>query len=67
MNDETAEQMPTTSRRQPLSLSSLYLDPNNFRFVDHPDYPFVPPERVFDAERSATHDQHRAGPPTGKR
>ena len=50
MNDETAEQMPTTSRRQPLSLSSLYLDPNNFRFVDHPDYPFVPPERVFDAD-----------------
>ena len=49
MNDETAEQMPS-SRRQSLSLSSLYLDPNNFRFVDHPDYGFVPPERVFDAD-----------------
>ena len=49
MNDETAEQMPS-SRRQSLSLSSLYLDPNNLRFVDHPDYRFVPPERVFDAD-----------------
>ena len=48
MNDEIADQM--SSRRRYLSLSSLYLDPNNFRFVDHPHYRFVPPGRVFDAD-----------------
>ena len=48
MSDETAEQM--RGKRQSLSLSSLYLDPNNFRFVDHPEYQPVPPERVFDAD-----------------
>ena len=48
MNDETAEQL--SSRRQSLSLSSLYLDPNNFRIVDHPDYVSVPPQRVFDSD-----------------
>ena len=48
MSDETAEQ--TRSERQTVSLSRLYLDPNNFRFVDHPGYRPVPPERVFDAD-----------------
>ncbi len=33
-----------------MSLSRLYLDPNNFRFVDHPEYRLVPPERVFDPD-----------------
>lgn len=47
MNDQTAEQ--TSSRRQNLSLSRLYLDPNNFRFVDHPEYRLIPQERIFDA------------------
>ena len=36
MSDETAEQM--RSKRHSVSLSRLYLDPNNFRFVDHPEY-----------------------------
>ena len=48
MSDETAEQM--RSGRRSLSLGRLYLDPNNYRFVDHPDYRHVPPERVLDAE-----------------
>ena len=48
MSDETAEQM--RRRRQTAPLSRLYLDPNNFRFVDHPDYRPVPQERVFDAD-----------------
>ena len=48
MSDETADQM--RGRRQSVSLGRLYLDPNNFRFVDHPDYRPVPPERVFDAD-----------------
>ena len=47
MSDETAEQM--RSGRRSVSLIRLYLDPNNYRFVDHPDYRHVPPERVFDA------------------
>ena len=46
MSDETAEQV--RSGRRSVSLSRLYLDPNNYRFVDHPDYRHVPPERVFD-------------------
>ena len=48
MSEETAEQ--TRGRRQTLSLGRLYLDPNNFRFVDHLEYRTVPPERVFDAD-----------------
>ncbi len=48
MTDESAEQM--RGRRQHVALSRLYLDPNNFRFVDHSDYRFVPPARVFDAD-----------------
>ena len=46
MSDETAEQMP--GKRRSVSLGRLYLDPNNYRFVDHPDYRHVPLERVFD-------------------
>ena len=41
---------PTRSRRQAVSLSNLYLDPNNFRFVDHPDYRYVADEDVFKAD-----------------
>lgn len=46
MNQETTEQSRSQSRQ--VALSSLYLDPNNFRFVDHPDYRLVPTERIFD-------------------
>ena len=48
MSDESAEQ--SRSGRRSVPLGRLYLDPNNYRFVDHPDYRFVPPERVFDAD-----------------
>ena len=48
MSEEIAEQV--RGRRQAVSLGRLYLDPNNFRFVDHPEYQSVPPERVFDAD-----------------
>ena len=48
MGDETTEQ--AVSKRQTVQLKFLYLDPNNFRFVDHPEYRTVPTERVFDAD-----------------
>ena len=48
MSEETTEQV--RGRRQSVSLKRLHLDPNNFRFVDHPDYRPVAPEHVFDAD-----------------
>ena len=45
MSEEQPEQV--RSRRQRVSLASLYLDPNNFRFADHEDYRSVAPEDVF--------------------
>ena len=43
-------------KRLTVSLGSLYLDPNNFRFVDLADYRKVPPERMFheDVRRRTT-------------
>ena len=38
------------SRRLALSLSSLYLDPNNYRFIDHNDYASVPDDQLADDE-----------------
>ena len=48
MSDETAEQV--RGKRTSVALGRLYLDPNNFRFVDHPEYRPVPSERVYDAD-----------------
>ena len=48
MSGETAEQLSGT--RRSLSLGSLYLDPNNYRFVDHREYRPIPPERIFDSD-----------------
>ena len=48
MSNESAEQL--RGRRQSLSLSSLYLDPNNYRFRDHSEYRTVPEERIFEAD-----------------
>ena len=48
MSEESNE--PMRSRRKTVPLSRLYLDPNNFRFVDHPDYHDVADEDVFKAE-----------------
>jgi len=49
MSDETAEQLRSSGRRT-VPLGRLYLDPNNYRFVDHSDYRSVPPEHVFDPD-----------------
>lgn len=38
------------SRRLTLALSSLYLDPNNYRFIDHQDYRKVPEARFTDED-----------------
>ncbi|WP_160328452.1 MULTISPECIES: AAA family ATPase [Pseudomonas] len=38
------------SRRLTLSLSSLYLDPNNYRFIDHDDYVSVAENEVAEDE-----------------
>ena len=54
MSDEPAEQL--RGRRQTVSLARLYLDPNNYRIVDNPDYRFVAPADVFnlDVQRRTT-------------
>ena len=38
------------SIRQTVALRNLYLDPNNFRIIDHPEYRHVPDGREFTAE-----------------
>ena len=48
MSDESTEQV--RGKRHHVSLSRLFLDPNNFRFVDHPEYRPVPPENTFDSD-----------------
>lgn len=54
MSDDTTQpESPATegkSRRLTLALSSLYLDPNNYRFIDHDDYVAVPDEGLADDE-----------------
>jgi predicted ATPase len=35
-----------SSRTRSVSLKNLFLDPNNYRFVDHEDYLPVPPENI---------------------
>ena len=45
MSEESVEQV--RGRRQTVSLARLYLDPNNFRFVDNPAYQPVAAEDVF--------------------
>ena len=48
MNDEATE--PVRSDRRYVALGSLYLDPNNYRFADHPDYRKVNSDDVFKAD-----------------
>ena len=48
MSDETTEQ--SRSGRRSVPLGRLYLDPNNIRFLDHPEYRPVSPEHIFDAD-----------------
>lgn len=44
MNDSIAE----TAKRRSFNLKNLYLDPNNYRFVDHDGYIPVPESSLFD-------------------
>ena len=48
MNDEAAEQ--SRGARRHVALGSLYLDPNNYRFADHPDYRKIDSDDVFKAD-----------------
>lgn len=48
MSDEAVEQL--RGRRQTVSLANLFLDPNNYRIVDHSDYRKVALEDVFNAD-----------------
>ena len=48
MSEESAEQL--RGSRRTVALARLYLDPNNFRIVDHEDYREVAPEEVFNAD-----------------
>lgn len=52
MTDEASQtnNVESKSRRLALSLSSLYLDPNNYRFIDHNDYSRVPDAQIVDDE-----------------
>ena len=54
MSDEPAEQL--RGKRQTVSLARLYLDPNNYRIVDNPDYRSVASADVFnpDVQRRTT-------------
>ena len=54
MSDEPAEQ--PRGRRHAVSLARLYLDPNNYRIVDNPEYRPVVPADVFnpDVQRRTT-------------
>ncbi|HGQ7409451.1 TPA: AAA family ATPase [Pseudomonas aeruginosa] len=50
MTDEASQPNSAESRgrRTTFALSSLYLDPNNYRFIDHDDYAKVPDSAVTD-------------------
>ena len=48
MSDEPAEQL--RGRRQTVSLARLFLDPNNYRIVDNPEYRPVAPADVFNPD-----------------
>ena len=48
MSEAPAEQL--RGSRRTVALARLYLDPNNFRIVDHKDYTKVNPEDVFNSD-----------------
>ena len=52
MNEDHLEQprAEQSSGRRTAALSRLYLDPNNFRFIDLPEYRPVAPEDAFSAD-----------------
>ncbi len=56
MSDTSPEQEAARPKRLGVGLDSLYLDPNNFRFIDHKDYRRVGPKHLFedDIQRRTT-------------
>src|SRR5215213_6094261 len=48
---QISETAPTTpSRARKVAVRNLFLDPNNYRFIDDPEYVQVPLARVTDAD-----------------
>lgn len=41
---------PPSSRNRKVALGNLYLDPNNYRFIDQSDYVFVPEDAIADPD-----------------
>ena len=41
---------PPTSRNRKVVLGNLYLDPNNYRFIEQPDYVLVPEDAIADPD-----------------
>ncbi len=41
---------PPSSRSRKVALGNLYLDPNNYRFIDQSDYVFVPEDAIADPD-----------------
>lgn len=57
MENPTGEPILETAKRRSFNLKNLYLDPNNYRFVDNDNYVEVPEEKLFDEnvqKRSST-------------
>jgi predicted ATPase len=54
MSDEAVQppdsQMQPVGTRRNVALRNLFLDPNNYRFIDQPDYVRVPDDKVMDAD-----------------
>ncbi|GAB4521277.1 MAG: hypothetical protein Tsb0020_39880 [Haliangiales bacterium] len=48
MSQDASEQEPARGTRLYVSLDSLYLDPNNYRFIDHDDYKPVADDELLD-------------------
>jgi len=48
MENSTNEPMVETAKKRSFNLKNLYLDPNNYRFVDNRNYVEVPEDKLFD-------------------
>lgn len=48
MENSTNDQIINSSPRRSYNLKNLYLDPNNYRFVDNSNYVQVPEDKIFD-------------------